>query len=173
MIVSKEMIAEEKDLSSLSETQLALRQEAVEQYIRNKTNNCFTVKGICFEGTVRGAVVNGSHPNIVAGDRVEIHDSGANDGLYDVVAVTDSGTELSAPLFDGEVKVRLVRYPMDVVLGALNLLKWDEQHRDSVGLQAETLSRHTVSYDVNADKRGEGYPHSMLGFLKPHVKARF
>ena len=173
MIVSEEMIAEEKDLDGLSEIQLALRQDAVEQFIRRKTNNCFTVKGICFEGEAQGAVVSGSHPNIVVGDRVEIHDSDANDGLYDVVAVTEAGTELSEPLFDGHVKVRLVRYPADVVYGALNLIKWDEQHRDSVGLQAETLSRHTVSYDVNADKGGAGYPASMLGFLKPHVKARF
>lgn len=173
MIISPEIIAEESDFAGLTEQQLTLRLLAVEQYIRNVTNNCFIVRGIDFEGVVENGKVIGSHPNIKPGDRVEIDDGGVNDGLYDVVSVGEV-TELDSPLIDGKtVTVRLVRYPADVVFGALNLMKWDVDHRRRVGLQSETLSRHTVSYDVNGDKKGQGYPTSMLGFLKGYMKARF
>lgn len=173
MIISYEIIAEEPELAGLTETQLTLRLLSVEQYIRNMTNNCFTVRGVDFEGVVENGAVTGSNPNIREGDRVEIAE-GVNSGLYDVQSVHDGITELDADLIDGEtVKVRLVRYPADVVMGALNLIKWDEEHRHRMGLQAETLSRHTLSYDVNADTKGQGYPRSMLGFLKGHKKARF
>ena len=174
MIIPKEIIAEEKELAGLTESQLTLRMLSVEQYIRNMTSNCFTVRGIDFEGEVENGAVKGSHPNINVGDRVEIDDGGANDGLYDVVSVVDGVTKLDSKLYDGgTVTVRLVKYPSDIVMGALNLIKWDERHRERMGLQAETLSRHTLSYDVNADTKGQGYPRSMLGFLKGHKKARF
>lgn len=174
MIIPKEIIAEEKELAGLTDSQLTLRLLSVEQYIRNMTNNCFTVRGIDFDGTVENGAINGFHPNIKAGDRVEIDDGGVNDGLYDVASVSGGVTKLDSPLIDGEtVTVRLVRYPADIVFGALNLIKWDEKHRNRVGLQAETLSRHTLSYDVNADTKGQGYPRSMVGFLKGHKKARF
>lgn len=174
MIIPDEIIAEEKELAGLTDSQLTLRLLSVEQYIRNMTNNCFVVPGVWFEGEVEGGVVKGSHQNITFGDRVEIDDGGINDGLYDVESVTDGVTKLDSPLVDGEtVRVRLVKYPPDVVMGALNLVKWDEHHRHRMGLQAETLSRHTLSYDVNADTKGQGYPRSMLGFLKGHMKARF
>lgn len=174
MIVSYEIIAEEPELVGLTESQLTLRLLAVEQFIRNYTNNCFIVRGIDFEGEVENGKIKGFNPNIKEGDRVEIDDDGINDGIYDVVSVEDGYTELDSPLLDGEkVTVRLIRYPADVVYGATNLMKWDEKHRDRIGLQAETLSRHTISYDVNADKKGRGYPTGMLGFLKGHMKARF
>ena len=174
MIIPDEIIAEEKELAGLTDSQLTLRLLSVEQYIRNMTNNCFTVRGIDFEGTVENGAINGFHPNIKVGDRVEIDDGGVNDGLYDVASVDGGVTKLDSDLIDGEtVTGRLVRYPADIVFGALNLIKWDEKHRNRVGLQAETLSRHTLSYDVNADTKGQGYPRSMLGFLKGHKKARF
>ena len=174
MIIPDEIIAEEKELAGLTDSQLTLRLLSVEQYIRNMTSNCFTVRGIDFEGTVENGAINGFHPNIKVGDRVEIDDGGVNDGLYDVASVDGGVTKLDSDLIDGEtVTVRLVRYPADIVFGALNLIKWDEKHRNRVGLQAETLSRHTLSYDVNADTKGQGYPRSMLGFLKGHKKARF
>lgn len=174
MIISYEIIAEEPELAALPEPMLRLRLEAVEQFIRAKTQNCFIVPGVKFTGIVQNGAIVGSHVNVREGDRVEIHDGGINDGLYDVLAVDEGITELDIPLVDDEiVTVRLVKYPSQIVFGALNLLKWDEKHRDRVGLQAETLSRHTVSYDVNADKRGNGYPLGMLGFMKGYMKARF
>jgi hypothetical protein len=63
---------------------------------------------------------------------------------------------------------------MNIKMGVVNLLRWEAVNRDKVGIQSETISRHSVTY---ADATGEnslmGYPKSMLGFLKPYVKARF
>lgn len=65
-------------------------------------------------------------------------------------------------------------YPMDVKLGAVNLLKWETANRDKAGISSETISRHSVSYaDMTDDNSSMGYPKSLLGFLQPYKKARF
>ena len=70
-------------------------------------------------------------------------------------------------LIDGE-------YPMDVKMGAVNLLIWDLDHRDKVGIQSESLSRHSVTYfNLDGTNSESGYPRAMLGFLKPYKRARF
>lgn len=42
--------------------------------------------------------------------------------------------------------VTKVVYPMDVKMGAANMLKWDLENRVKVGIQSETISRHAVTY---------------------------
>lgn len=70
--------------------------------------------------------------------------------------------------------VTKVVYPMDVKVGAANMLKWDIENRDKVGIQSETISRHSVTYfDMGADNSALGFPKSLTGFLKPYMKARF
>ena len=65
-------------------------------------------------------------------------------------------------------------YPMDVKMGAINLLLWDLDHRDKVGIQSESLSRHSVTYfNLDGTNSESGYPRAMLGFLKPYKRARF
>lgn len=65
-------------------------------------------------------------------------------------------------------------YPMDIKLGAVNLLKWDAANRDKVGIASETISRHSVSYvDMTDDNSVMGYPKSLLGFLQPYKRAQF
>ena len=65
-------------------------------------------------------------------------------------------------------------YPADVKMGVVNMLKWDLENRDKVGVQSETLSRHSVTYfNMDGDNSLMGYPKSLLGFLKPYKKARF
>lgn len=65
-------------------------------------------------------------------------------------------------------------YPMDVKMGAVNLLIWDLDHRDKVGIQSESLSRHSVTYfNLDGANSEAGYPRAMLGFLKPYKRARF
>ena len=36
----------------------------------------------------------------------------------------------------------LVKYPLDVQQGVINLLKWDIENRDKIGIASETISRH-------------------------------
>ena len=65
-------------------------------------------------------------------------------------------------------------YPADVKMGVVNLLKWELDHRDKVGVASESISRHSVTYfDMTGDNSTIGYPRALLGFLKPYMKARF
>ena len=65
-------------------------------------------------------------------------------------------------------------YPMDVKMGAVNLMKWELNNRDKVGVASESISRHSVTY---VDQTGEntlmGYPVALMGFLRPYKRARF
>ena len=70
--------------------------------------------------------------------------------------------------------VTKVWYPPDVRIGVVNMLRWDIENRAKVGIQSETLSRHSVTYfNMDGDNSVMGYPKSLLGFLKAHMKARF
>ena len=65
-------------------------------------------------------------------------------------------------------------YPMDVKMGVVNLLKWDLNMRDKVGVASESISRHSVTYvDQTGANTVIGYPVALMGFLKPYKKARF
>lgn len=65
-------------------------------------------------------------------------------------------------------------YPADVKMGVVNMLKWDLENREKVGIQSETISRHSVTYfNLDGDNSTMGYPKSLLGFLKPYHRARF
>ena len=65
-------------------------------------------------------------------------------------------------------------YPMDVKMGVVNLLKWDLDMRDKVGVASESISRHSVTYvDQTGANTVIGYPVALMGFLKPYKKARF
>ena len=70
--------------------------------------------------------------------------------------------------------VTKVQYPADIVQGIINLMKWEQTNRDKVGIKSETLSRYSVAYfDQDASNQVMGYPVSLMGFLKPYMKARF
>lgn len=65
-------------------------------------------------------------------------------------------------------------YPMDIKMGVVNLMKWELNNRDKVGVASETISRHSVTYfNMDAGNAVMGFPSSLLGFLKPYMKARF
>lgn len=73
-------------------------------------------------------------------------------------------------------------YPPDVKHGVLELLRYDLRSgseigvssRSKMGVSAETLSRHSVTYQSTNDENfAMCYPKKMLGFLKPYMCARF
>ena len=67
-----------------------------------------------------------------------------------------------------------VVYPEDIQVGIINLLKYEVDMRDKVGIKSESLSRHSVTYvDYDANNQVMGYPVSLFGFLKPYMKVRF
>ena len=70
---------------------------------------------------------------------------------------------------DGEIN-----YPADVKMGVVNLMKWELNSRDKVGIASESISRHSVTYfDMSGDNSTMGYPKALTGFLRPYMKARF
>lgn len=65
-------------------------------------------------------------------------------------------------------------YPMDVKMGVVNLMKWELNNREKVGVASETISRHSVTYfDMSEGNSTMGFPVALLGFLKPYKRARF
>lgn len=65
-------------------------------------------------------------------------------------------------------------YPPDVKIGVINMINYDLTVREKAGIASESISRHSVSYADQSDNNSDaGYPKSVIGFLKPYMKARF
>ena len=65
-------------------------------------------------------------------------------------------------------------YPMDIKMGVVNLMKWDLNNRDKVGVASESISRHSVTYfDMTKGNSTMGFPAALMDFLKPYKRARF
>ena len=157
-----------------SDTVLAAKMSALETIIRGYTNNRFHAKPLVrIEAFVRGNVFlsDASIPFSV-GDTVQVTkgDKGEDLGLYIVKEIDGTTFTVNEPIADiDDIKVTKVSYDMNIKMGAVNMLRWEAANRDKIGIQSETISRHTVTY-ADTDM---GYPKAMLGFLKPYVKARF
>lgn len=163
-----------------NDTVLAAKLSALETIIRSYTNNRFHAKPLMrIEAFIRGGVfLSDALIPFAVGDTIQVTkgDKAEDLGLYTVKEITDDTTfTVNEPIADiDDVKVTKVAYDMNIKMGVVNLLRWEAVNRDKVGIQSESISRHSVTY---ADATGEnslmGYPKAMLGFLKPYVKARF
>lgn len=154
---------------------LEAKLSALELLIRGYTQNNFQQRAIRrMADTASGTIVMDSNPFKV-GDTVQVTESDFNDGLYTVTASDDSTITVKEDLFDeDDVLVTKVVYPMDVKMGVVNLMKWELDRRDKVGISSETISRHAVTYESMTDDNSiMGYPKTLMGFLKPYMKARF
>ena len=174
MIISAEQL---KQYITTKETDAMLEAKlrALELSIRGYTNNNFQQRNIRTVCPVMAQKLYTTYPHFQVGDTVQISQSIFNDGVYTIKAIEDDMIELDKKLLDeNQVLVTKVEYPMDVVMGVVNMLKWDLENRDKVGIQSETISRHSVTYfDMGADNSTIGYPKTLVGFLKPYMKARF
>ncbi len=153
--------------------------QALELLIRAYTNNNFQVRAF---RAVAVAVAEGntllfnSPVPFKVGDTLQISESDfMQDELVTVLSVDGSSITVSGDLSDESgVVVTKVKYPMDVKMGIVNLMKWELNNREKVGVASESISRHSVTY---VDQTGEntimGYPVALMGFLKPYGKARF
>ena len=149
--------------------------QALELLIRKYTNNNFQQRNIRFQCPAMSQKLYLTTALLSVGDTVQITDSMYCDGVYSVKSMEDGFVELDRPLIDEPcVVVTKVEYPMDVKMGVLNMLKWDLENRDKVGIQSETLSRHSVTYfNMDGSNSSMGFPKSLQGFLVPYRKARF
>ena len=116
-----------------------------------------------------------SYDPFEVGDTLHISGSEKNDGLYTVKEAGDSTFRVNERTRDEiDLFVTQVEYPADVKMGVVELLKYDLENRAKAGIQSETISRHSVTYqDYDAENVKQGYPVHLLGFLKHYCKARF
>lgn len=173
MIISLEELKKMSKFANYDGDDLKREVVAVEHAIRSYTNNKFHDLRKRIECASKDGVLQGVSPYFKVGDTVEVGKSN-NAGLY-VITATGENTALDVELYDEPYNlVTKVTYPADVVAGALRLLDWKFTKADKVGVQSESISRHSVSYfNMDGDNSTMGYPKSLFGFLKPYKKARF
>ena len=171
MIITVEELKTVSELSSIPDEQLTVMCEGIEDFIRQYTNNNFTVKNVTFNTPSVDGKLETVSPIIKVGDTVLISNSKYNNGVY--VLTANDGT-LDKELFDDENnKITLVKYPPSIKLGVVKLLQYNAKMDDKVGISSESLSRHSVSYAQPSNDSVGGYPASLMSFLKPYMKARF
>lgn len=157
---------------------LAARLQALELLIRAYTNNNFQVRafrGVAVAMAEHDLLCSGTVPFRV-GDTLQITESELMPGLLVTVAsVEGNAVTVNEDLFDESgVVVTKIKYPQDVKLGVTRLLQWQLENGDKVGVQSETVSRHSVTYfDMSGENSTMGFPKSLLGFLRPYRRARF
>lgn len=174
MIVSVERFKQFVDTEE-SDSVLEVKLQALESLIRKYTNNNFQVRSIRSQSAILDNRILNPPQHLKTGDTVQISDSLLNNGVYTVSSVDKDGMTVDRELLDCQRNlITRIEYPPDIVMGVVNMLKWDLQNRDKVGIQSETISRHSVTYfNMDSDNSIMGYPKSLLGFLKPYIKARF
>ena len=175
MIISVEKAKELISFNGWTDEKIRMKLLAVEQTIRAYTNNNFQKKDFrVVADIVNGKfLVDGWIPFSV-GDTVQISETRYNEGLCTVDSVdTQTFTVSEETRNESEVLVTKVVYPADVVDCAVNLLEWEVKNRERVGVQSETLSRHSVTYfSMDGANQVMGYPASLLGCLKAYRKMR-
>lgn len=174
MIVSVEKLKQHIS-TELEDVVLGDKLQALELLVRKYTNNNFQKRNVRKSCVVMAQKLYMQEPIFKVGDTLEISETIYNDGIYTVLSVDENMIELNEPLIDeAHALVTLVKYPADVQQGVINLIKWDLENRDKVGIASETISRHSVTYfNMDGDNSIMGFPKSLMGFLKPYRKARF
>ncbi len=148
--------------------------DATECFIRKYTNNNFQVREIRSHSAILDDKIVSPPIYISVGDTVQISGSLLNNGLYVVTNIDNNGLNVDRKLWDCEKNIiTKVKYPEDVIIGVVNMIKWDAENRDRMGVQSEKISRHSVTYININESAVMGYPKAVLGFLKPYMKGRF
>ena len=175
MIISVEKAKELISFNGWTDEKIRMKLLAVEQTIRAYTNNNFQDRECRRTADIVGGLllVEALTPFDI-GDTVQISESSLNKGLFTVAFADDSTFTVEEPVKDEkDVLVTKIVYPADVIACCVNLMEWEVNNRGKVGIQSETLSRHSTTY-FNMDGANQimGYPASLLGCLKPYRKCR-
>lgn len=175
MIISVEKAKALIDFADWSDEKIEMKLKAVEQTIRAYTNNNFQDRGFRVRASIRaGVFMSESLTPFEVDDTIQVSESRYNSGLFTVSDVDELSFMVNDDTRDeDDVLVTKVTYPADVIDCCVNLLEWEKNNRAKVGVQSETLSRHSVTY-FNQDSNNQvmGYPVSLLGCLKAYRKAR-
>ena len=158
--------------TDLTNTVLEAKLSAIEHLIRAYTNNNFQNRKIRCTSAIVDGVILAPSTYFADGDTVQITDSALNDGLF-VYHLADNSV-VPHPFDCEDNLITKVEYPPDIKMGVINLMHWDLNKRDKLGIASETISRHSVSYtSMDGSNSSHGFPSALMGFLKPYMKARF
>lgn len=164
--------------SDESDQVLEAKLQALELLIRAYTNNNFqkrAFRAVAVSVADHSLLTSGDIP-FKTGDTLQITESDFQQNmLVTVKSISDGVITVKEDLIDESgIMITKVCYPADVKMGCVNLMKWELNNREKAGVASETISRHSVTYfNVDGDNSLMGYPRSLLGFLKPYMKARF
>ena len=175
MIIAVDKVMKLPEFFGQTESVIADKLNAAELMIRAYTNNNFQNRFVRFRAESRGNRIIGTSDYLKVNDTVQISQSCVNDGLYTITEIGNDFIRVNGDLYHHpDNLVTKVEYPADIKAGVLEMLKWDVKNRPKTGIKSETLSRHSVTYfDQDANNQVMGYPVTLLGFLKPYIKARF
>lgn len=173
-------VAELRQFVTTDEEDQALeaRLQALELLIRAYTNNNFQKRAFRAVAVAMAddnqLLLKDANP-FKTGDTLQITESELNAGLVTVSTSSNDVITVKESLYDESgVVITKVVYPADVKLGVANMLKWQLENGDKVGVASETISRHSVTYfNMDGDNSTMGFPKAVLGFLRPYMKARF
>uniref|UniRef100_UPI00359FEA10 hypothetical protein n=1 Tax=Jeotgalibaca porci TaxID=1868793 RepID=UPI00359FEA10 len=156
--------------------------DAFETSVRELTNNNFQNTFVRFKNvefvSENTILVRDEIRGLRVGDTVEVNYSHYNDGLFvveeiDGKKITVEGT----PFFvgnSGRAMLTKVEYPADIKRGIKKLIEYDKAMAGKLGIKSETVARMSVTYyDVNAAENTDGYPSSLLSFLRKYEKMRW
>lgn len=177
MIISVDMARQlVNGLDEWTDAKIEMKLKAIEQTIRAYTNNNFQARGFRVLASIEdGVLMSNTLIPFAVDDTVQISGSQYNNGLYTIFETTETTFTVSEEklINEKDVLVTKIVYPHDVIDCCVNLLEWEKEHRAKVGIQSETLSRHSVTYfNQDAGNQVMGYPASLLGCLKAYRKVR-
>lgn len=175
MIISVEKAKELVEFNGWTDAKIEMKLKSIEQAIRAYTNNNFQDRGYRVRADiVDGAFVSLSPVPFAVDDTVQVSESQLNKGLFTISGTDDTTFTVSDDLKNEYgVLVTKIVYPADVIDCCVNLLEWEKNNRAKVGIQSETLSRHSVTYfNMDGANSVHGYPVSLLGCLKAYRKVR-
>lgn len=156
--------------------------EAFETSVRELTNNNFQnihVRHKDIEFIENNTIlVKDSIVGLRIGDTIEVNYSIYNDGLFVVEGMSEKHITVEGEPFlinrNRNAMITLVQYPADIKKGIKRLIEYDKKMAGKLGIKSETVSRmSTTYYDVNATENTDGYPASLLSFLKKYEKMRW
>lgn len=157
-----------------TDASLEFKLSVIEHKIRSATNNGFHVSQAVSEAPSYGGVLSLGSALWRVGDTVDISRPDINAGLYVIDRIDGVEVTFDRPLFDAPTnRAMLVRYPADVVAGAVAMIDYDRRMTGKAGVASESLSRHSVSYVQPTDGNlFKGYPADVTSFMRPYIKAR-
>ena len=139
MIITVDKFKEFVDVKEPDEI-IEAKLTALESLIRKYTNNNFQVRSIRSQSAILDGKILNPPAFLKPGDSIHITESMLNNGVYEVVSIDENGMSVSKDLLDCRRNlVTKIEYPPDVVMGVVNMLKWDLQNRNKIGIQSETI----------------------------------